>query len=494
MIPRLSMGSEQMLLKRLILCGLAWASCSAAEAVLVHRYTFNGSANDSVGTAHATVVDPGAPTAVFANGLLDLSANAGQGSNAITNDAYVDLPNGIVSSAAANGAVSFEFWASVATTRTWQRFGDFGASNNGENTSASGSTAQYLMITPNSGRFADGLEITNHPASNAGEPNAGITGPFPTGSVEHVVAVYDQNTAAMTLYHNGLPVGFGTMHPEVDLKLPVDNNNWLGRSQWNDPVFDGSYDEFRIYNHALTEAEVAASFTAGPVPPPLTVLQVNRDTGTISLNNTANRGVQITGYSVTSASGALNPATWTSIDADNTFDPDGTWTAQSSTSTNLAESVTGGTLDGGTLAPNAPRGIGTPWLRTPFEDLVFSFTTSDNTTQTGLVQYTGNGGARFARSDFNGDGAITVADWSLFLPHSFTTFASDSRAAAYLKGDLDGDKDNDFTDFELFKTDFIAANGAAAFAQLAGVVPEPATLVLAVGALLLLGKRFRRVQ
>jgi hypothetical protein len=161
------------MLKRLFMCGLAWACCSAAEAVLVHRYTFNGSANDSVGTAHGTVVDPGSPTAVFAGGLLDLSANSGQGSNAISEDAYVDLPNGIVSAAAASGAVTFEFWASVATTRTWQRFGDFGASNNGENTAASGTMSQYLMITPNSGRFANGLEITNHPATNAGEPNVG---------------------------------------------------------------------------------------------------------------------------------------------------------------------------------------------------------------------------------------------------------------------------------------------------------------------------------
>ena len=95
--------------------------------------------------------------ASFAGGQLDLSANAGQGSNAITEDAYVDLPNGIVSSAASsgtNGAITFEFWATVATQRTWQRFGDFGTSNTGENTSPGGAMSQYILITPNSGRFA----------------------------------------------------------------------------------------------------------------------------------------------------------------------------------------------------------------------------------------------------------------------------------------------------------------------------------------------------
>jgi hypothetical protein len=260
--------------------GLVVVFGTAANATVVHRYSFDGNANDSVGGAHGVVVDPGTtPNHVFAAGQLDLSANAGQGSNVITEDAYVDLPNGIVSAAAAGGAVSFEFWASVATTRTWQRFGDFGTSNMGENTSASGNMSQYVLITPNSGRFMNGLEITNHPASNAAEPNVGVNGPFPSGN-QHVVAVYDHNNTSagpngtMTLYHNGTLVGSNQIHPDVDLRQPIDNNNWLGRSQWNDPVFDGSYDEFRIYNNALDAATVASHFQIGPnfIPEPTTIV------------------------------------------------------------------------------------------------------------------------------------------------------------------------------------------------------------------------------
>jgi hypothetical protein len=270
-----------MLIRRVTICGLVLATCAAANAALVHRYSFTTNANDSVGTAHGTVIDAGVPTAVFAGGQLDLSANTGQGSNVITEDAYVDLPNGIVSAAAAGGAVTFEFWASVAETRTWQRFGDFGISNNGENTSASGDMSQYVLITPNSGRFMNGLEITNHPANNAGEPNVGVNGPFPSGT-QHVVAVYDHNNTTagpngtMTLYHNGSLVGSNLIHANVDLSAPVDLNNWLGRSQWNDPVFDGSYDEFRIYNSALSAATVADHFRIGPnfIPEPSTIAGV----------------------------------------------------------------------------------------------------------------------------------------------------------------------------------------------------------------------------
>ena len=42
--------------------------------------------------------------------------------------------------------------------------------------------------------------------------------------------------------------------------LPSDlgstTQNWIGRSQWDDPYFLGSIDEFRIYNRALSADEI----------------------------------------------------------------------------------------------------------------------------------------------------------------------------------------------------------------------------------------------
>jgi hypothetical protein len=258
---------------------------STADAALKHRYSFTANANDSKGTAHATVVDAGTTANhAFAGGQLDLSANAGQSSNAITEDAYVDLPNGIISSAAlsgTNGAFTLEFWATVATQRTWQRFGDFGTSNTGENMSPGGAMSQYILVTPNSGRFMNGLEMTNHPATNAAEPNVGTNGPFPVGTEQHVVAVYDHTNPAagpngtMALYLNGAQIGTGPIHADTNLRTASDNNNWLGRSQWPDPIFDGSYNEFRIYDHAFTPGQARISFANGPngaiVPEPATL-------------------------------------------------------------------------------------------------------------------------------------------------------------------------------------------------------------------------------
>ena len=482
-----------------LLAALAAAALIAApaSATLVHKYTFNdNTANDSIGGAHGTVVDnTGIHT--YTGGAINLSANNGAGSNQdftlpTTVGAYVDLPNGILSSTAfSTGQVTLETWFTVQENRAWAEVFVFGTSDGGEDQSPGAGGQSYVAGIPQSGP-GDFRVTTKSPSVET--PLIGGP-PLPVNQRHHVVMVLDQfdtdggvnlNGTATLYLNNGAPVR-QPIQPLIDSML--DNNNWLGRSQWPDPLFDGLIDEFRIYDHALTAGEVATSFTTGPDPAPLPVLVVDRSTGAISLANQSGGNIQLKGYSITSAAGSLNPATWQSIDAGNVFDPNGTWTTSSLTTLEIAEANTGGTLDGGTLAPGATPGVGTPWLKTPIEDLVFSFTLGDNSTATGQVQYTG---AAPIRSDFNGDGAVTPADWAIFVPNSYTSLAGQPAAQAYLKGDIDGDLDNDFADFRLFKTDFIAANGEAAFAELVGAVPEPSSIALLAFVTIALASAHRR--
>jgi hypothetical protein len=60
------------------------------------------------------------------------------------------------------------------------------------------------------------------------------------------------------------------IRPTTALSRLDDQNNWLGRSQWAfDNELAGTYHEFRVYSRALTAAQIAASFAAGPdVLPP----------------------------------------------------------------------------------------------------------------------------------------------------------------------------------------------------------------------------------
>lgn len=81
-------------------------------------------------------------------------------------------------------------------------------------------------------------------------------------------------------------------------------------------------------------------------------------------------------------------------------------------------------------------------------------------------------------ADLNLDGQTNAGDWAMFVVNSYTTFAGLGQLDAFQRGDLDFDGDNDVADFRYFKSAYIAANGANAFASLFGV-PEPSALLMA---------------
>jgi hypothetical protein len=498
-----SLGLSPKSAARLLLAaGAVAASGLPVDAALKHQYTFNNnSAADSVGGANGEVIDRTGISS-YTGGALNLTQNNGANSAQdfslpTTVGAYVDLPNGIFTGAVISGtpgAVTLEIWATPQENRNWARLVDMGTSNGGENVSGSGSTSDYVIMVPQ--RDGNGQALASAHSSNNVENFAYAGFPLPVGTKSHMVAIYDQTnltagpSGTISLYVNNGPAVTAAIPEGMLLHLINDNNNWLGRAQWGDPLFDGLIDEFRIYDHALSAAEVNTSFTTGPVPAPVPVLSVNRDTGVISLTNQSGGPISITGYSISSPGGALNPAGWTSIDAGG-FDPDGTWAPTGTpTSMTIGEALASGGASGGAIAGGGSASIGAAWRETPIQDLAFTYTMPGGVTGSGQVVYAG---AAALRSDFNGDELINAADWAIFLPNTFTTFAGDPAVTAYLKGDLDGDGDNDYADFKLFKADFIAANGEAAFAALGAAIPEPATFALAgFAGLALVGSRRQR--
>lgn len=490
---------------RLLVAGAGLAALALpASAAITHKYTFNnGTAEDSVGGAHATLID-NTGIANYAGGMLNLTGNNNLGSGQdftlpTTPGAFVDLPDGVFHEAMiTTGQISLEMWLEVQTNRPWAQAFTFGTTGGGEGVANGAEGHNYVSLIPQSGPGDFRATTRSNDTGNPEIPVIGQATPLATGQRHHVVLVLDpfavtaeRPRGTATLYLNNGAPSVAAISPFLNQVDDTEaSNNWLGRSLFPDSLFDGYIDEFRIYNNALTVGEVAASFTAGPDPSPLPVLVVNRDSGAITISNPTGNTIQVKGYSITSAAGSLNTAAWSSIDATN-FDTNGTWTTQSLTSLNITESVTGGTLDGGPIAPSASRGIGSPWRETPFEDLAFNVTLGDGTTAAGIVQYTG---AAPKRGDLNGDGLLTAADWTTFLQHSYTSFGADPAAIAYLKGDLDGDKDSDYNDFAIFKADYIVANGEAAFAVLGAAIPEPGTLALAAFASTMLVSARRRAS
>jgi hypothetical protein len=248
--------------------GLVVALSSTADAALRHRYSFTNDASDSVGGAHGTVVDPGAATAVFAGGKLDLSANVGNGSNNIVEDAFVDLPNGIVTAATSGGTagqLTVEIWAQSAENRNWAALFSAGTSNDGEGVSPGGNNADYIQVIPQNGQNGR-IRTTTHRMGVGAEGLVDFGTAMSTTQTTHVVSIYDQSgglPGTISMYVDGSFIGSNPIAAGLDIAAMADNNNWLGRSQWPDSLFDGWYDEVRIYDHALSANEVTANFRGG---------------------------------------------------------------------------------------------------------------------------------------------------------------------------------------------------------------------------------------
>ena len=257
--------------------GATTVTCSASDAAgntgtctfqvavlapaLVHRYNFaelsGTTVSDFVGTAHGTITNPvftGAVTNyVLAAGKLTLT-------QAGTNMAFVDLPNGLASSMT---NATFEAWVTWNGGGNNQRIMDFGNVYGAEGTAGTGSN--YIILTPKSGN-------TFTPSAFVGRwfgtpVDLTVSGPtFGTGTPTHVAATFDWDRKIARLFVNGVFAGYSMV--TNPLSAIQDVNNWLGRSQWSgDPFFAGSFDEFRIYNTALSAAQVAASAAKGPDVP-----------------------------------------------------------------------------------------------------------------------------------------------------------------------------------------------------------------------------------
>jgi hypothetical protein len=229
-------------------CGVS-EICAVLEAALVHRYDFGQkgtAASDLRGDAHALIVGTAA-----AQGKVTFDGSAA---------AYVDLPNGIISTLQ---DASFEIWLDWGGGAVWTRILDFGISDKGEGNQGL-YPPTYLYLTPSDGKSGNALRaaftsngINNEVAVRASKPLA-------IGSAQHLVLVVDDTNDELRLYLNG---SLSAMNGFTEhLSSLNDVNNWLGRSNFVDPPLKGSIEEFRVYDVALDSALVAASHDFGPNP------------------------------------------------------------------------------------------------------------------------------------------------------------------------------------------------------------------------------------
>ncbi len=491
---------------RHLACGAALAMLLAADswAVLKHRYTFeNGTANDTAGTAHGTLMNGAQVLAgqVVLPGLGASSDPLGQ---------HVSLPAATIAINTYTAA-TIEQWVSVPLTDNGGGVIDFrwSAGFGREGTAADATDPpptglandanedifghNYISIFPTRGGNGTGRANISRDYFNA---ETGVNGVQFRGTGQHHIAATLSSTGpdatTLTYYVDGVLIGSAT--GAADLNEVSNDLAYLGRSLYDgDLYFAGAINEFRIHDNALTAAEVQASFVAGPAGAAGPTLTIDRGTGAVSFSN-LNTSFRVVGYTLDSAAGALDPVAWQPVqgrldDAGNgSFDPDDNWFVSVQTANSLAETSTAdglGADDGAVLgASNVALGAGV-WEKYFQEEVSATLRVRiDAFTEINFpanVVYTGNGGQPFRRSDLNFDNAISGLDWVIFRTNALTSLTPGlNDVQSYVLGDVDGDQDVDFFDFRLFQDDFDAANGAGAFEALLASVPEPggAALVL----------------
>jgi Concanavalin A-like lectin/glucanases superfamily/F5/8 type C domain len=213
------------------------ATGMVSPAALTHRYSFTTDASDSVGHADGTLQG----NATITDGQVRLNGVRGT---------YVNLPGGLI---AGYSAVTFEFWATLGTNNSWPRVFDQGSTNGDRG-------GHDLYFCPHSGLKDFRLTIMDpHPTERV----VTVSGDLDNQTNLHVACVLDPASGFMGVYTNGV---LASSRKDLVSLSSVDTNLFfLGRSLFaSDAPLNGSIDEFRIYNAALSASAIAMSHANGP--------------------------------------------------------------------------------------------------------------------------------------------------------------------------------------------------------------------------------------
>jgi hypothetical protein len=268
--------------------GSVWSFITAPQPSLSHRYSFGetGGTNvfDSIGGPAWTGILPNGGT--LSSGQLTLSSASQQ---------YVNLPPGITS---ALTNFTIECWVNLTSVANWARIFDFG--NN---------TTTYMFLAPQNGSTSK-LRFAITTSGAGGEQQINGASALTAAVSYHVAVTLSGNTGI--LYVNGVAVGTNSAMTLRPLNLGNTVNNYIGRSQYSaDPYLNGVLDEFRIYNVALSPAEIAATDAMGPNQ----LLNTNSpsvDVATTSTNLILTWPVGSAGFTLQSSTN-LAPGGWTNV-------------------------------------------------------------------------------------------------------------------------------------------------------------------------------------
>ncbi|MER5433707.1 family 43 glycosylhydrolase [Streptomyces sp. NPDC002588] len=157
---------------------------------------------------------------------------------------YVKIPNGVLKNA---DSVTVSTYAKWKGGSSWQWLFGLGPDSD-----------KYLFASPSNGSSKLYSAITK--ASWSAESKLTAGSQLTAGEWRHVTVTLDGPTGTMVLYVDGVEAARATgvtIKPAELYDAGKDYSGYIGRSLYSaDPYFGGEVDDFRIYDRALTAAEV----------------------------------------------------------------------------------------------------------------------------------------------------------------------------------------------------------------------------------------------
>lgn len=272
---------------------------------LLHRWRFNeppGSTTltDVVATINGTI---NGPVTFTGQAMATPDPNPVSASDGLPTSAsgWVAFPSGQGIVSGLPNEASLEIWVVWDGGPVWQEMFDFGQATT-PGYSLGG--YEYAMISPYDGNNTFRFEWDQNPIGY----DITIEGPhpLPTNVLCQIVWTHDQDRQLDKVYVNGQLIG-SAVNTALWSSLP-DSDNWLARDEWQDPMFNGQYWDFRIWNGALTAGQVANLYAAGPAVLAAPTLQI---AATASQQMNLTWPANATAFTLQSATNVLGP--WTSV-------------------------------------------------------------------------------------------------------------------------------------------------------------------------------------